>query len=214
MYLVKTDREKSEIEGNGIFAREAVQKGTIVFYFSHDENYISKEKFESLSSEAKERLYKFGVEDESGNWVMTTGDVNHSCDANILSLFVDGLYCDIAVKDIRIDEEITIDYGILYSSFPWSMLCNCNSTNCRGIVGSGLSMDVKVKELWNSRICDAVNHIFDVRQALFSCKEENARKLANALKSKRELRVFPYVKFSLISQDPPSGTTAIDSTAQ
>ena len=206
MYLVKIRKKESEIEGNGLFAAQYIPKGTIIFYFSNEENYISKEKFASLTDEAKERLYKFGVEDESGNWVMTDGDVNHSCDANILSLFVNGLYCDIAVKDIRDGEEITIDYGILYSSFPWSMRCRCGSANCREIVGSGFPVEPRVQDLWNSRICEAAKCIFDVQQPLFSWEEEKAKDLASAIKSKRSPEIFPYVKFSLISKDHSSSS--------
>jgi len=51
---------------------------------------------------------------------VTDGDANHSCDANILSLFVDGIYCDIAARDIQAGEEVTIDYGLFYSSFQWN----------------------------------------------------------------------------------------------
>jgi uncharacterized protein len=206
MYLVKIIKKESEIEGNGLFAAEFIPKGTIVFYFSNEENYISKETFAALDDEAKEKLYKFGVEDESGNWVMTDGDVNHSCDANILSLFVNGIYCDIAVQDIQKGEEITIDYGILYSSFPWSMKCLCGCANCRGTVGSGIPVENGVQRFWNSRIGDAAKFIFDVPQPLFSHEEKKALELAFAIKSKKRPEIFAYVKFSLISGDQPASS--------
>ena len=135
MYLPKISKNISCIDGDGIFAGEPIPKGTIVFYYSNNDVYVSKKEFQYLSNFEKQQIYKFGVEDEYGNWIVTEGDANHSCDANILSIFVDGLYCDIAVKDIQIDEEITIDYGLFYSSFPWKMTCRCHSSNCRGIVG-------------------------------------------------------------------------------
>jgi len=117
MYLVKIYKDSSKIDGMGIFAGEFVPKGTIIYYHSSEDNHLLKTEFLSLSDEEKERIYKFGVEDEGGNWVVTDGDANHSCDANILSLFVDGIYCDIAARDIQAGEEVTIDYGLFIARF-------------------------------------------------------------------------------------------------
>lgn len=200
MYLVKVLNKKSEIEGCGTFAAEFIPRGTIIFYFGRNEKYIPKANFAALTAEAKERLYKFGVEDEWGNWAIADGDVNHSCDANILSLFANGIYCEIAVRDIREGEELTIDYALLYSSFPWSMRCNCGSANCRGTVGSGWPVSAQVQDQWNSRINAAAKEIFAVPQPLFSCREEKAKELALAVKLKINPGVFPFVKFSLISK--------------
>lgn len=199
MYLPKISENISCIEGDGIFAGEPIPKGTIVFYYSHSDVYVSKKEFQLLSNFEKQQIYKFGVEDEYGNWIVTEGDANHSCDANILSIFVDGLYCDIAVKDIQIDEEITIDYSLFYSSFPWKMICRCHSCNCRGIVGSGIAVDSQTQELWHSRISEAAGRIHHVRQALFSREDESARALTLALRSRHSPMIFPYIKFSLIA---------------
>jgi hypothetical protein len=202
LYLPKIYKENSLIDGVGIFAGESIPKGTIVFYYSRNDVYVSKKEFQCSSSLEKQLICKFGVEDEFGKWIVTDGDANHSCDANILSMFVDGLYCDIAVKDIRIGEEITIDYGLFYSSFPWKMTCRCNSYNCRGIISSGSAVDSQTQELWHSRISGAAVRINQVRQALFSREDESARELTFALKSKNNPSIFPYIKFSLISTNP------------
>jgi hypothetical protein len=198
VYLPKISKNISCIDGDGIFAGEPIPKGTIVFYYSNNDVYVSKKEFQYLSNFEKQQIYKFGVEDEYGNWIVTDGDANHSCDANILSIFVDGLYCDIAVKDIQIDEEITIDYGLFYSSFPWKMICRCHSSNCRGIVGSGIAVNPQTQELWHSRISEAAGRIHRVRQALFSREDERARELTLALRSRNSPKIFPYIKFSLI----------------
>lgn len=199
MYTIEIYKRKSHIDGNGIFSAEFIPKGSIIYFLSSNENYISKNEAQSFSPEKRDRLFKYGVEDEAGNWIMTDGDANHSCDANILSLFINGIYCDIAVKDIQPDDEITLDYGLLYSSISWSMKCECHSAICRKIVGSGLPVDSNTQLLWQSRISDAVKRIHYVKQNLFSIQEEIARSLALALESKRNPKVFPYIKFSLIS---------------
>jgi uncharacterized protein len=202
MYLPKIYKDNSLIDGEGIFAGESIPKGTIVFYCSNNDAYVSKKEFQFSSNFEKQQIYKFGVEDECGNWIVTDGDANHSCDANILSLFVDGLYCDVAVEDIQIGEEITIDYGLFYSSFPWMMTCRCHSCGCRGIVGSGIAIDSRTQELWHSRISQAAGRILHIRQPLFSKEDEPARALTLALRSRRSPKIFPYIKFSLIDTYP------------
>ena len=203
MYLPKIYKDHSSIEGIGLFAGEPIPKGTIVFYYSSDDVYVSKREFPNLPDCQKEKLYKFGVEDEFGNWIAAEGDANHSCDANILSMFVDGRYCDIAVKDIREGEEITIDYGLFYSSFPWKISCRCGSPNCRKIVGSGIAVDCRTEKLWSSRISDAAALILHVKQPLFMRDDEPAREMTAALRSRPSPKIFGYLKFSLITSDLP-----------
>jgi hypothetical protein len=202
VYLAKIFKGRSCIEGEGIFAGEHIPKGTIIFYYSSNDVYLSKKEFQFLSDSEKIQINKFGVEEENGNWVVTDGDANHSCDANILSMFVDGLYCDIAVRDIRVGEEITIDYGLFYSSFPWQMKCRCNSNNCRGVFGSAISIDFQTQQLWHLRISEAAGRIAHVMQPLFTREDESARALTLALRLKQNPKIFPYTKFSLISTDP------------
>jgi len=206
MYIVDTYTEPSSIEGKGFFAKEFIPKGVVVYFYGDSDRFYSKGELKSLTDKEKELLFKYGVEDEFGNWNLTeTGleaiEANHSCDANILSLFVDGIYCDIAVKDIQEDEEITIDYGMFYSSYSWQMNCNCKSSICRKVAGSGISIDSKTKDLWYSRINESVRHIFEVNQPLFSLDNDKARVLTKAIKGKLNPRVFSYTKFTLISRD-------------
>jgi hypothetical protein len=54
---------------------------------------------------------------------------NHSCDPNT-ALTVVGR---IALRDIDIGEELTVDYSPLSSS-EWTMKCKCGVARCRGMV--------------------------------------------------------------------------------
>jgi SET domain-containing protein len=55
--------------------------------------------------------------------------INHSCDPNVEEKDRTGY----ALKDIKKDEEITIDYDkIAYLEKPFK--CHCGSRNCRGFV--------------------------------------------------------------------------------
>jgi len=206
MYLIKIHPKQSIIEGNGLFAGELIPKGTIVYLYSSADRFYSKGELRWLPEQEKQSLFRYGVEDEFGNWNMTeTGqypvEANHSCDANILPLFVDGIYCDIAVRDIHEGEEITIDYSMFYSSSAWYLECNCNSPLCRKIIGCGIPIDSKTIDLWHLRILDAIKHILSVEQPIFLIDDIKAMNLAQAIREKRNPTLFPYIKFSLISKN-------------
>lgn len=203
MYLVEIYNDKSRIEGDGLFSSEFIPQGTIVYFYGIDDCFIPKDDFQFLSYDMRELFYKYGVQDEAGNMLIKEDKINHSCDANILSMFVDGIYFDIAVRDIQVNEELTIDYGLFYSTFPWSMECKCNSAICRKNFGSGLSIDIQTQNLWHRRISDAICHLFDVKQNLFFIDDEKAKGLTLAIKSKLNPKIFPNIKFTLISADGP-----------
>ena len=203
MYIVKIDIKKSSIEGDGTFAGEFIPKGTIVYFYSTDDIFIPKSKFSLLSEADSNIFFRYSLQNEAGNWLYGMDKVNHSCDANILSMFVDGIYCDIAVKDIHEGEEITIDYELFYSSFPYSDECNCSSPICRKMITAGMPIDVKTQELWRSRISEAISHIHDVKQNLFIVDDDIAKELTLSVKTKMNPKIFPFIKFSLISEDRP-----------
>jgi len=45
MYIVKTNIQKSIIEGEGTFAGEFIPNGTIVYFYSTEEIFVPKNKF-------------------------------------------------------------------------------------------------------------------------------------------------------------------------
>ena len=133
-------REKS-LNGKGIFAKENIKKGEIVFikgghiltrneifssgvinsYFPISDNYFlgatNKEEEDAI------KLYQ-----------------NHSCSPNV------GLHGEItfiAIRDICKDEELTVDYAFIDNE-DYSFNCTCGSENCRGTI---TGYDWKIKEL-------------------------------------------------------------------
>lgn len=203
MYIVKTNIQKSIIEGEGTFAGEFIPNGTIVYFYSTEEIFVPKNKFSLLSEAEKDIFFRYSVQDKAGNWLYGMYKINHSCDANTLSIFVDGIYCEIAVRDIYEGEEITIDYGLLYSTFPYNQECSCSTPICRKIVTSGLPIDIQTQDIWRSRISEAISHIRDVKQNLFFMEDDKAKELTLAIKTNLNPKIFPYIKFSLISEDSP-----------
>lgn len=133
-------RDKS-LNGQGIFAKEDIKKGEIVFikgghiltrneifssgvinsYFPiSDEYYLGAKNKEE---EDKIKLYQ-----------------NHSCNPNV------GLHGEItfvAMRDIHKDEELTVDYAFIDNE-EYSFKCTCGSDNCRGTI---TGFDWKIKDL-------------------------------------------------------------------
>lgn len=205
MYLVKTSIHESRIEGDGIFAAQSIPRGTIIYFLKIGDVVIRPNEIPLLPQEEMDKIVKYGMQDESGNWLLGEGEekLNHSCDANSLSLFVDDIYCDIAVRDISEGEEITADYSLFYSTFPYKIECKCNASNCRKHVTGGLQVGLQTQRMWCMRISEAASRILDVNQNLFSLDDEEAKRLTLAIKSKCRPRIFPYLKFSLISEEYP-----------
>jgi SET domain-containing protein len=137
----KVEVRNESINGKGIFAKEDITKGEIVFikgghiltkdqifssgicdsYFPiSDEYYLgstNKEEEESI------KLYQ-----------------NHSCNPNV------GLHGEItfvAMRDIKKDEELTVDYAFIDNE-NYSFECTCGSPDCRGTI---TGFDWKIKEL-------------------------------------------------------------------
>jgi len=54
--------------------------------------------------------------------------INHSCNPNA---GIKGKKIVIAIKDIKREEEISIDYAMCYCNPLYLMRCNCRSKNCR-----------------------------------------------------------------------------------
>ena len=137
----KVEVRSNSLNGKGIFAKEKIKKGEIVFIkgghiltrnqiFSSGviNSYfpISDEYFLGATNKEEEdeiKLYQ-----------------NHSCNPNV------GLHGEItfvAMRDIKQGEELTVDYAFIDNE-DYSFKCTCNSENCRGII---TGFDWKIKEL-------------------------------------------------------------------
>lgn len=137
----KVEIRTNSLNGKGIFAKENIKKGEIVFIkgghiLTRDEIFssgvinsyfpISDEYFLGATNKDEEdqiKLYQ-----------------NHSCNPNV------GLHGEItfiAMRDIGKDEELTVDYAFIDNE-DYSFECTCGSNNCRRII---TGFDWKIKEL-------------------------------------------------------------------
>ncbi|MEO8325516.1 MAG: SET domain-containing protein [Nitrospirota bacterium] len=143
-------RKINEVVGYGVFATRLIPQGTITWALDPLDQILPPHAVEQLEEQYNGHLTRY-------TWVTAKGQrilcwdfgrfMNHSCAAN--SYGPGGYQFEIAVRDIFPDEEITCDYATLNLENP--LVCQCNSSQCRGVVSSddlekvGFSCDVLIR---------------------------------------------------------------------
>jgi SET domain-containing protein len=121
MYAVLVKVDKSNIDGQGVFAIEDIPKGTIAWIFKekHDIKLSAKE-YDSLSSLQKQKMDKTGyLSPWTGFWVFPSDNdpaqfTNHSNDSNLSVAFDKSISTEpyfVANRDITKGEELTNNYN-------------------------------------------------------------------------------------------------------
>jgi SET domain-containing protein len=125
----------------GVFAREPVLKDEIVALWggrilSSAQLDWNMENFTQQVLQIEEQFYLFSPAMEDSDCF------NHSCDPNLGMTGQIGL---IAMRDIKVGEEVCLDYAMCDGSNYDEFVCSCGSPNCRGKV---TGEDWKNPELW------------------------------------------------------------------
>ena len=126
-YQVRVAREGT---GKGLFATARFAKGDFIV------EYVGK-KIPTKEADISKSRYLFELDE---NWTLEgppeiniAGYINHSCEPNAEAETQDGHILISAVKDIQVDEEITIDYGDEYfDEFIKPTGCKCGAKVHRG----------------------------------------------------------------------------------
>lgn len=137
----KTEVRQSGTDGVGTFAKEKIKKGEVVFirgghiltrdtvfYYHKIDGYWPIDDYYVLGAKDKKEFKQVKIY------------VNHSCDPNC---GLRGEITGVAMRDIEVGEEITMDYAMLDNE-EHTFECNCGSVNCRHII---TGYDWKIKEL-------------------------------------------------------------------
>lgn len=166
--------------GYGVFAKEFIPKGTIVYVKDSLEIEVTPKKYEKLDEYARSVVDKYSYRDERGYRIVSwdfAKYVNHSCNRNTVST---GYGFEIAVRDILPNEEVTDEYGIF--NLEQNFECGCGAENCRHHI-SPSDFDVLFGK-WDKEIKDALIHYSDSAQALEPYIEEPLfHKLKNYLET-------------------------------
>lgn len=129
----KTEVRESSIGGKGLFAKESIKQGEIVFIKSGQIVGL-KEALEydkllgDYSIQITEDFFLCPTNQEEVE--NTTIFVNHSCDPNVCP---DGQVSFVALRDIKVGEELAYDYAMTVAH-PYSLACSCGSDDCRGTI--------------------------------------------------------------------------------
>ncbi len=137
----KVEIRESSTHKKGMFAKESFQKGEIVFikggHILKREQIFSSGVINSYHP-IDDTYYLGATNAEEEDKIKLY--VNHSCNPNC---GIRGEITFVAILDIEIDDELTIDYAFLDNE-DYSFGCTCGATNCRKVI---TGRDWKLKEI-------------------------------------------------------------------
>lgn len=123
---------KSAINGKGIFAGEDILAGDRVQYIK------GKPVKNVVKSKKDSRAINNWIGVSKQFWMNTEGTpfrfINHSCNPNAAIM---GTKTLVALKNIKKDTEVTIDYSMSDADPYWEGIrCNCGARYCRKKIGA------------------------------------------------------------------------------
>jgi SET domain-containing protein len=143
----KVERRRHPVRRDefGLFAREDIKPGEVVWWVGIDDPpqvEMTWKEIEAMPEDEREffKTYSYqtgrdrflgpacreDLEIEQG-WAH-----NHSCDPNC---WIDTDFSVVARRPITVDEELTLDYGTIWSKDICIADCKCGSPKCRGKIG-------------------------------------------------------------------------------
>jgi len=135
------------------FAVRAIKKGTVLDDVNSPEEvvFIHRRDFKKLDPITRQKIKRFCILDEDGEYCVpadlnnmgTSWYFNHSCDPNV---GFDRRGSFIAARNIKKDEELFLDYGLMFTDSKFKMKCACGSPNCRGYVTGRDWLDPEFKK--------------------------------------------------------------------
>lgn len=130
--------KKSHIAGNGIFTKKNIKKGGFLFEVK---GTIKKSGYGQESNQNFQKylsIWPNSIVVEKNTWLNPYNSnpwryINHSCNPNSTR---NGKTTVIALKSIKKDEEVTIDYSTTEEDPEWMMECKCGVKSCRKVIRS------------------------------------------------------------------------------
>jgi hypothetical protein len=142
LYLAETaDR------GLGVFAARGFSPGDIVMMDFDGDYYDQVLSYEELRKHDIGLKYPLQIGMDS--FRVPSGNIddftNHSCDPNTgIRLHAYGAMI-LAIRDIKVHDEITFDYSTYLNNPHESMICRCGANNCRGLVGNFTTLPIHLQ---------------------------------------------------------------------
>jgi len=139
--------KKTGKKGKGIFANKSFKKRDFIFL---------------IAGPIVTKGTKYTIPIAKGLWVDPVPVdnlgkyLNHSCDPNA---GIKQRTRVVAFKDIKKDEEITIDYAMIVNKYgneitKKELKCKCGNRNCRGELGSWSKLPNEIKEKYKGFVSE------------------------------------------------------------
>jgi len=124
---------KSRIDGKGVFAAQAIKKGTRILEYIGEK--ISPQEATQRIAQGNSYIFFFDAQyDIDGKTLKNTARyINHSCDPNCESDIIAGHIWILARRDIQEGEELSYDYGYELEGYE-KRPCRCGAKNCCGYI--------------------------------------------------------------------------------
>ena len=116
---------QSFIHGKGVYATQNFEVGDVVIPWELET--LSQREYDLL--QAEEKKHTMWLDNSFQKVLPPACYVNHSCDSNTKPIG----RADVAIKPIKIGDEITADYAPILGPDE-EFTCSCGSLNCRKIV--------------------------------------------------------------------------------
>lgn len=163
----------NELKGRGIIATKEIPKGTVTYVKDELEISIAPEDARQQDPNYKDIIDTYTYTDSDGTKVLSWDNakyVNHCCQFNTIST---GYGFEIAIRDIRIGEELTDEYGLF--NLNKEMKLECKLSPCRKTVNC---YDInKYYRKWDNLIKQALHEFNHVNQPLLPYIEPDKIKL-------------------------------------
>ncbi len=123
------------------FAVRNIKKGELIDDIDAPEEvvYLHERDFKKLDLITRRRILRFCMIDEDREYCVpadlnnmgSSWYFNHSCASNVA---YDKKGNFVAARNIKHDEELSLDYGRMFTDLKFKMKCACGAPNCRGII--------------------------------------------------------------------------------
>jgi hypothetical protein len=149
----------SPIQGNGMFATQAIQEGETVVI--NGGTVLSDAEFQAyITNLSRYNAIQIGEDAHMVEIYATPdeliGGMNHSCDSN---LWMSDEVTFVARKAIAVDEEVTVDYALFTTIAHWVLEqpCCCGSPVCRQTVSGSDWQRKDVRERYRDHFSPFIN---------------------------------------------------------
>lgn len=128
-------------QGLGVFTRRSYKENEMILIFAGDEVTSAKISDFTHFMQISPQAY-LGPSGQLDDYI------NHNCDPNCAVFFQEDILALKAIRDIKIEEQLSIDYSTIIFNEPTIFECACHSKKCRVVVGNFYTLPLKMQKTY------------------------------------------------------------------